>query len=239
MVKLVVLVTTVVLKLEVLHNSVKDPKGGKIALYMPSKISKNTVCIAHGGTFDIKLFEFGYLTSKCDKYDESNVAQSSKKEKKSYKPNVCINSRRLDIRKDGESRVECLSCGKVYIAGGKYGTSSISGHIKVCFDINEMTKEIEAAIHFREVKRARTHFRFLVKWVGRPDYENSWIRQVQIEDFNHFRRTFGFAFGKKFLLRTAASNKVGLGVLEAWVLRNRPYDAYQPFYCCRRHERLA
>ncbi|KAI5668252.1 hypothetical protein M9H77_18105 [Catharanthus roseus] len=48
-----------------------------------------------------------------DKYDQSNTAQSSKKVKKSYKSNIWIHTRRLDIGKDGEPRVECLGCGKV------------------------------------------------------------------------------------------------------------------------------
>ncbi|KAI5675623.1 hypothetical protein M9H77_06573 [Catharanthus roseus] len=66
-----------------------------------------------------------------DKYDESNVAQSSKKVKKSWKSNVWYHTRRLDISKDGEPRVECLGCGKMCIAGEKYGTSSISRHVKM------------------------------------------------------------------------------------------------------------
>ncbi|KAI5663137.1 hypothetical protein M9H77_22460 [Catharanthus roseus] len=63
-----------------------------------------------------KLSYFGKIDKNVvddtsDKYDQSNAAQSSKKEKKSYKPNVWIH--RLDIGKDGEPRVECLGCGKV------------------------------------------------------------------------------------------------------------------------------
>ncbi|KAI5677371.1 hypothetical protein M9H77_08321 [Catharanthus roseus] len=48
-----------------------------------------------------------------DKYDQSNAAQSSKNAKKSYKSNVWIHTRRLDIGKNRKPRVEYLGYGKV------------------------------------------------------------------------------------------------------------------------------
>ncbi|KAI5682996.1 hypothetical protein M9H77_04224 [Catharanthus roseus] len=43
------------------------------------------------------------------------------------------------------------------------------------------TKEIEAVMHVREVKaRAGTYIKFLVKWIGRLDYENSWISEKEV-----------------------------------------------------------
>ncbi|KAI5680890.1 hypothetical protein M9H77_02117 [Catharanthus roseus] len=107
---------------------------------MPLQLTHTYICACY--VCDCIKIDKNVVDYTSDKYDESNATQSSKKATKSYKSHVWIHARRLDIGKDGEPRIECIGCGKVYIAGGKYRTSSISCHIKMmwreCYQVDQI-----------------------------------------------------------------------------------------------------
>ncbi|KAK2994740.1 hypothetical protein RJ640_000724, partial [Escallonia rubra] len=108
--------------------------------------------------------------------------------------------------------------------------------------------KVERVIDVREIKiRAGAYLKFLVKWAGQPNYENSWLSE---EEF--MKLDVEMCYVTKMATRTEANTEKrnikielqlhpsqGSQESKAWVLRIQPRRAFRSLYRCYMRERLA